>query len=262
MCNPRLSSQIAQIYNSRKFCQQLNRFCAQVISACGLSLLAAYSGWPLAIAIAVVCLLRHAISKPVSFPGNVRTVPAAQQAVIKRKPSWIDQPRNWEDAFSWTCYVGEHSHRVTEAAHKDTNVKLTGVEAGRQMWHQQAQDDTGLPSTIPSHIRPHVHPDLTFNPATNPNTSDKIFRAQQIRRWLREGGNIPTPAAPTTASEAARKGLEYYRMLQCEDGHFAGDYGGPHFLLPGLVVVWYISGQLDSFLSLSQRQAMTYYLRR
>ncbi|MCS6818885.1 MAG: terpene cyclase/mutase family protein, partial [Chitinophagales bacterium] len=29
--------------------------------------------------------------------------------------------------------------------------------------------------------------------------------------------------------------------IQCEDGHFAGDYGGPHFLLPGLVVACYIT---------------------
>ncbi len=30
---------------------------------------------------------------------------------------------------------------------------------------------------------------------------------------------------PKTAREAARKGIEYYQMLQCDDGHWAGDYG-------------------------------------
>jgi hypothetical protein len=31
------------------------------------------------------------------------------------------------------------------------------------------------------------------------------------------------------------------QMLQSEDGHWAGDYGGPHFLLPGLIFVWYFN---------------------
>ena len=36
-----------------------------------------------------------------------------------------------------------------------------------------------------------------------------------------------------TAPEAALKGMEFYHLLQAEDGHWAGDYGGPLFLLPG-----------------------------
>jgi cycloartenol synthase len=30
-------------------------------------------------------------------------------------------------------------------------------------------------------------------------------------------------------------------MLQCSDGHWAGDYGGPMFLMPGLIIVLYIT---------------------
>lgn len=29
--------------------------------------------------------------------------------------------------------------------------------------------------------------------------------------------------------------------LQCEDGHWAGDYGGPMFLMPGLIFACYIT---------------------
>ncbi|KAM9009819.1 lanosterol synthase [Ara ararauna] len=39
-----------------------------------------------------------------------------------------------------------------------------------------------------------------------------------------------------TAREAASKGMRFYAALQAEDGHWAGDYGGPLFLLPGLLI--------------------------
>jgi hypothetical protein len=45
-----------------------------------------------------------------------------------------------------------------------------------------------------------------------------------------------------TVEEAAKRGHCLYSMLQTTDGHFAGDYGGPHFLLPGFVVAWYSRG--------------------
>ena len=48
-----------------------------------------------------------------------------------------------------------------------------------------------------------------------------------------------TPA--TTPLEAAQNGLEFYKLLQTEDGHFAGEYGGPLFLLPGLCIAFYVT---------------------
>ncbi len=57
------------------------------------------------------------------------------------------------------------------------------------------------------------------------------LREQQISAWT---GNVPDEDfIPVTAREAARKGIEYYRMLQCDDGHWAGDYGE----MPGVSVL-------------------------
>lgn len=33
-----------------------------------------------------------------------------------------------------------------------------------------------------------------------------------------------------------RRGLNFYSTIQSHDGHWPGDYGGPMFLMPGLVI--------------------------
>lgn len=40
----------------------------------------------------------------------------------------------------------------------------------------------------------------------------------------------------TIHSRTCLQGWEFYAKLQQPDGHWAGDYGGPMFLLPGLVI--------------------------
>eukprot|EP00058_Branchiostoma_floridae_P020672 XP_002606162.1 hypothetical protein BRAFLDRAFT_92029 [Branchiostoma floridae] len=68
------------------------------------------------------------------------------------------------------------------------------------------------------------------------------------------------PALPKaqTAREAVRNGMKFYSKLQTEDGHWAGDYGGPLFLMPGLVIVCHVT---KARLSEPQRLEMIRYLR-
>ncbi|KAM0786634.1 hypothetical protein ACM66B_002086 [Microbotryomycetes sp. NB124-2] len=40
---------------------------------------------------------------------------------------------------------------------------------------------------------------------------------------------------------AAQNGYEFYKRLQSTDGHWAGEYGGPMFLLPGIVIALYVT---------------------
>ena len=57
--------------------------------------------------------------------------------------------------------------------------------------------------------------------------------------------------------EAAKNGYAFLKQLQSHDGHWPGEYGGPMFLLPGLVIGSYVSGM--SF-TVEQRLEMVRYL--
>ncbi|KYQ91453.1 cycloartenol synthase [Tieghemostelium lacteum] len=54
-----------------------------------------------------------------------------------------------------------------------------------------------------------------------------------------EGCNLTPAKSP---HESILKGLTYFSKVQTEDGHWAGDYGGPMFLLPGLIITCYVTG--------------------
>ena len=102
---------------------------------------------------------------------------------------------------------------------------MTGEPAGRQTWHREGAK--GKKEKV------------GFNPSRNPNVEDSLWRAQRVAAWRAKGGKVPDGSWRVAgALDAARKAMAWYQVLQADDGHWAGDYGGPHFLMPGLVVVW------------------------
>lgn len=60
------------------------------------------------------------------------------------------------------------------------------------------------------------------------------------------------------ALDAARNGYSFLRNLQAPDGHFAGDFSGPLFLLPGVVIGSYITGA--AFTTEQRREMIRYIL--
>ena len=61
--------------------------------------------------------------------------------------------------------------------------------------------------------------------------------------WLgRELGAADPLPAPESALDAARNGFRFFKRLQAETGHWPGEYGGPLFLMPGLVIGSYVTG--------------------
>ncbi|KAL6304502.1 terpenoid cyclases/protein prenyltransferase alpha-alpha toroid [Sparassis latifolia] len=75
--------------------------------------------------------------------------------------------------------------------------------------------------------------------------------------WL--GLPLDLPALPRAqdALSAARNGYTFYKHLQAEDGHWPGEYGGPMFLLSGLVIGSYVTGM---GFKLEERLEMIRYL--
>jgi len=89
---------------------------------------------------------------------------------------------------------------------------------------------------------------------------DQLFRAQQIRSYLARGNKAPDISKPKSVKESLRKAAHFYAMLQTDDGHWAGDYGGPHFLMPGLVVAWYVMGKPNLILDEEAVKLLKHYI--
>ena len=67
--------------------------------------------------------------------------------------------------------------------------------------------------------------------------------------------NLPSPKTPL---ESARNGYEYYKHLQAHDGHWPGEYSGPMFLTPGLIIGSYVTGM--SFTDEERREMIRYLM--
>lgn len=202
----------------------------------------------------------------VSVPGGPRP------KKIQRQPKWENVAHNLSDdtvkGELWKCLVADESHKDTLA--KFQSKSLTGEAAGRQIWSSACAPDNDKTSnrkineeevqTMARGGRPTFG---SFNASVNPNSCDMIFRAQQIRSYLAKGGQAPPlngKRTNKTVKEAVKQATHFYSMLQTDDGHWAGDYGGPHFLMPGLVTAWYMMGKPEQFLNNDQVELLKHYI--
>ena len=143
----------------------------------------------------------------------------------RRRESYDAAPR--PPVRGWRCATGSESHEVTALAAQKHGLQasLSGESAGRQIWHFVGEENDGAVGCE------------AFDPAKNPNSSDQLYRRERLRTWRQNHPDEPV------AKDPLERALRFYRKLQVDDGHWAGDYGGPHFLSPGLVVCWYVTGR-------------------
>ncbi|EEB97513.1 hypothetical protein MPER_03149, partial [Moniliophthora perniciosa FA553] len=60
--------------------------------------------------------------------------------------------------------------------------------------------------------------------------------------WLGLATDLPESGSATDSFSAAKKGYEFYKNLQANDGHWPGEYGGTLFMLPAIVIGSFICG--------------------
>ena len=86
---------------------------------------------------------------------------------------------------------------------------------------------------------------FVFNKKNNPNTGDKVFRSQVSKPGKDQNSFSPPDHIKNEkkkkAYKSAVKGFAFYETLQTDAGNWPGDYGGPMFLMPGLIFVSHIT---------------------
>lgn len=86
--------------------------------------------------------------------------------------------------------------------------------------------------------------DFRFDSSINPNSGDAVYRRAAYQANFQTFSGILHPTnhpGQQEIAEAIVKAIQYFSCLQSTEGHWPGDYGGPLFLLPGILIAAYIT---------------------
>ncbi|KAL9442260.1 hypothetical protein AB3S75_020710 [Citrus x aurantiifolia] len=135
---------------------------------------------------------------------------------------------------------------------------------GRQFW--EFDPNLGTPEER-QQVNKLVN-DFTENRFLTKHSSDLLMRLQFAKENACEMKQLPQVKVKDeegisdeqVVSTTLRRALRFYSSLQAEDGFWPGDYGGPLFLLPGLVMGLFVTGALNAILTVEHRREMIRYL--
>ncbi|KAL8786046.1 MAG: hypothetical protein Q9213_003029 [Squamulea squamosa] len=120
--------------------------------------------------------------------------------------------RNRQEQSNGALLSEKHSD-LEEQQRTDPNKWRLLDERGRQTWHYLQSDEAvkAWPQSV----------------------ADRYF--------LGLSTGLPSLPKPETPLDSARNALAYFSQLQLPAGNWGCEYGGPLFLLPGLVITWYVT---------------------
>eukprot|EP00210_Caulerpa_lentillifera_P005704 g5455.t1 len=136
---------------------------------------------------------------------------------------------------------------------------------GRQYW--EFDPDSG---TAEDHAEiERLRSEFTKHRFEKHDADDALLRYQARDRlksvdiYLPMDDDLPSegPIPDDRLEASLDAGIKFYECLQEADGHWPGDYGGPMFLLPGLVITAYVTGSLDRLFPSESKIEICRYLR-
>ncbi|KAK9893549.1 terpene synthase [Cystobasidium minutum MCA 4210] len=107
-----------------------------------------------------------------------------------------------------------------------TRWRLDSTDHGRHIWSYQPREDEDDRLGAP-------------NPLTL-QQEQRDYQTNEEKYWLGLPTDTPVLEDPHgDPFKAAKNGYEFMKQLQSPDGHWAGEYGGPLFLIPGMIITLY-----------------------
>lgn len=133
--------------------------------------------------------------------------------------------------------------------------QLITTEKGRQYWQftENDKDEVLINEMFQSFI---------LHKGTNKNSADKVYRyfatkESQFKKDIEVPEEYSSNRIISEVYLSTKKGINYYKELITSDHFITGDYGGPMFLLPGLIITAYVT---DSELPKAHQALMKAYI--
>ncbi|CAN1174791.1 Cycloartenol synthase [Linum perenne] len=151
----------------------------------------------------------------------------------------------------------------------DPFLKSCNNHVGRQFWEfdsdlgtheERAQIDEARLRYTQNRFQAKQSSDLLMRlqfARENPTTRDTSDGEDESVRMLKMGIK---EEEEERVRMVLKKALKFYSTLQHDTGFWPGDYGGPLFLLPGLVITFYVTGSLHAVLTQHHLLEMRRYL--
>ncbi len=111
-----------------------------------------------------------------------------------------------------------------------SNWRLKCTDGGRHTWHYISDEEA------------RTWPQSTLDKYWLGLPTVRVVSVSRVSSRVNTSQGLPSLPQAKDAMSAARNGFTFYKHLQAPDGHWPGEYGGPLFLLPGLVIGSYVSG--------------------